>query len=426
MSAYDNCSSAKGWPVIHIVGIGDNGAGSLSPTELALVQSANLLCGGRRHLAFFPDHPAERFVIKSNLDELTALLSTAGNQLRAVVLASGDPCFFGIAPILAARLGHERVMVHPHSGSVALAFARLGMSWQDATVLSAHGRPLQPIIGPALHATKFAVLTDPSNTPAAVARALCEAGMEDATAWVCEHLGGPRERVVKTSLHRITDEAFAPLNVLVVQRDPQQARLHADAESGAAFGRGEEEYRSLRGQITKGEVRAVALSKLQPWSASTAWDVGAGSGSLTIELAGQMPSGTVYAIERHDEQVAVLRHNLELHIRPNVKVVHGSAPRALADLPRADAIFVGGSSGELPAILESAALALLPGGRLVANFAQLESLAVWQNLASRCAWPCELVQLSVSRAAPIGDGTRLVPLGPVFITTLTRPKESHP
>lgn len=415
---YERLSGA-GWPAVHVVGIGDGGATSLAAPELALVQAADLLCGGERHLAFFPEHPAERFTIKSDIDALAELLRDAPGKRRAVVLASGDPCFFGVAPIIATRLGREQVTVHPHPSSVAIGFARLGMSWQDAAVLSAHGRPLADVVAPALASAKFAVLTDPDNTPAAVARTLRTAGMEDAPAWVCEHLGGPQERVVETSLHAIGDERFAPLNVLLVRREPAQLQ----SRPAAAFGRREDAYQSLRGQITKPEVRAVALSKLEPWRTRVAWDIGAGSGSLAVELAGLMPDGTVYAVERQHEQVEMLRQNLERHSRPNVIVICGAAPPALAELPLPDAVFVGGSGGELEAVLDRAASALLPGGRLVANFAQLESLALWQGFARRLDWPQELVQISVSRAAAIGNGTRLVPLSPVFIATLTRPQE---
>jgi len=408
------------WPAVHVVGIGDGGAESLASRELALIASADLLCGGERHLAFFPEHPAERFVIKSNIDELIERLRGEIGRRRVLVLASGDPCFLGIAPIIAARLGRERVVIHPHPSSVALAFARLGTSWQDATVLSAHGRPLESIVAPALAATTLAVLTDPRNTPAAVGHALRAAGMEDAPTWVGEHLGGPLERVVETTLHALAGQQFASLNVVIIRRDPANVR----SPITAAFGCHEDEYESLRGQITKAEVRAVTLSKLQPWQTCVAWDVGAGSGSLATELAGLMSGGAVYAIERDGEQIDALTRNLERHCQRNVHVVAGAAPEALAGLPRPDAVFIGGSGGELSAVLDDVAQALLPGGRLVANFAKLESLAIWQSLARRTGWAQELVQISISRGAAIGGGTRLVPLGPVFITTLIRPEET--
>ncbi len=409
-------SETTAWPVVHVVGIGDGGAETLAPPQRALVEAADLLCGGARHLGFFPAHAAERFTIRSNIDALAALLERSIGQRRAVVLASGDPSFYGIGPVLAQRLGAERVCIHPVAGSVALAFARLGLPWQEATVLSAHGRPLAGIVAPALRGRLIAILTDHDNTPAHVAEALRRAGMENARATVCERLGGAAERLVRCRLDELAGQAFDPLNLLVIERDA------CAAPAGAGFGLSEAYYASARGQITKAEVRAIALSKLEPWQRSVVWDVGAGSGSLAIEAAGLMPHGRVCAIERDAEQLAILERNLVRQPRPNLAIVAGAAPAVLTDLPRPDGIFIGGAGAALVDVLEAAAAALLPAGRIVANFARLESLAQWQAFAARRGWPAEVVQVSIARGTPLGDGTRLEPLGPVFVTTLTRPE----
>ena len=421
MSGVIDPLATTAWTAIQVIGIGDDGVESLGRQARSLVDTAELLCGGERQLDFFPRHPAERFVIKSNIAELTALLTAEVGRRRVVVLASGDPCFFGIGPILVAALGIAQVQIHSQVSSVALAFARLGMSWQDAVTLSAHGRPLQNMIVPAMRAAKFAVLTDAQNTPAAVALALRNAGMDDAPAWVCEHLGGPEERITPTTLHALADQRFADLNVLVVRR--------SNAESGPgaapAFGQHETMFASERGQITKAEVRAVTLSKLEPWRAHTAWDVGAGSGSLSLELAGLMPDGIVYAVEKDPGQIAVLRRNAERYPRANVQVIAGEAPLVLATLPAPDTVFIGGSGGgsdrALPVILDAVMHAILPGGRVIANFTQLESLATWQAYVRGLGWPAQVLQVAISRGAPIQDGTRLAPLNPVFITAVQRP-----
>ncbi len=409
-------SAQSGWDIVHVVGIGDGGAETLAPAQRALVEAADLLCGGARHLAFFPEHPAERFIIRANIDELVELLERAIGSRRAVVLASGDPSYFGIGPVLARRLGARRVRVHPVAGSVALACARLGLAQQDVTVLSAHGRPLSGIVPEALRHRLLVILTDDENTPARVAAALREAGMENARVTVCERLGGPAERLIRCRIDELAGREFDPLNVLAIERE--QCSLPAPP----AFGLHESRYESDRGQITKAEARAVSLSKLEPWRLGVAWDIGAGSGSLAIELAGQMPHGRVFAVERDPEQLAVLRRNLAHYPRPNLRVVCGAAPAALAELPRPDGVFLGGAGAELPAVLESAAAALQPGGRLVANFARLEALAQWQRFVAARGWPAEIVQLSIARGAPLGDGTRLAPLGPVFVTSATRPE----
>lgn len=404
------------WNVVHVVGIGDGGAETLAPAQRALVEAADLLCGGARHLTFFPEHLAERFTIRANIDELAVLLDGAIGRRRAVVLASGDPSYFGIGPVLARRLGAERVRIHPVAGSVALACARLGLARQDVTVLSAHGRSLGAIIGPALSSRALAILTDNENTPARIAAALHDAGMENARATVCERLGGPAERLTRCRLNELDGREFDPLNLLVIEREA------CALPAPPAFGLHEANYESERGQITKSEVRAVSLSKLEPWRLNVAWDVGSGSGSLGIELAGLMPHGRLFAVERDADQLAVLRRNLARYPRPNLQIVCGTAPAALADLPRPDGVFVGGAGAALPAVLELVAERLRPGGRLVANFARLETLARWQQFVAARGWPAEIVQLSVARGAPLGDGTRLAPLGPVFIARATRPE----
>lgn len=409
-------SVGTGWEVVHVVGIGDGGAETLAPAQRALVEAADLLCGGARHLAFFPTHPAERFTVRTNIDELVALLERATGHRRAVVLASGDPSYFGIGPVLARRLGAERVRIHPVAGSIALACARLGLAQQDLTVLSAHGRPLEGIVPGALQHRLLAILTDNEHTPARVAAALRDAGMENARATVCERLGGPAERLICGRLDELLGREFDPLNLLVIERE------QCSMPAVPAFGLHEPQYESERGQITKAEARAVSLSKLEPWRLAVAWDVGAGSGSLAIELAGLMPHGRVFAVERDADQLAVLGRNLARYPRPNMRVVCGAAPAVLEGLPRPDGVFVGGAGAELPAVLEAAAEALPPGGRLVANFARLEALAQWQRFVAARGWPAEIVQLAVARGAPLGDGTRLAPLGPVFVTAATRPE----
>ena len=219
----------------------------------------------------FAGHPAKRLTISGDLAPLLDRIDAESRTRCVVVLASGDPCFYGIGPLLARRLGHERVEIVPGVSAVALAFARLGLSWHDARVVSAHGRPLHDALRAARSARKLAVLTDEVNTPAAVASALLDAGTGDADAWVFEHLGGPSERSVTGRLSEIAGREFAALNVLVVPdlRWPPIYRR---------FGRPESCFSHRRSMITKPEVRAIKLSKLGLREGDVLWDVGAGSG----------------------------------------------------------------------------------------------------------------------------------------------------
>jgi precorrin-6Y C5,15-methyltransferase (decarboxylating) len=396
-----------GEPVV-VVGMGDDGPAGLGERARESIRRAELLAGGRRHLAFFPQHPADKLPITSNLEEVVGRLRAESAQRRCVVLASGDPCLFGIGPMLAERLGRERVQIIPQASAVSLAFARLGLAWEDATVLSAHGRPLADLLEQALSASKLAILTDDQNTPGAIAAALMAAGMPDCPAVVLEHLGGANERVFETSLGKLPGETFESLNVLVLLPG-------SHAAGGPTFGRSETEFRHPRGQITKAEARAVALAKLRLPLNGVLWDVGAGAGSLSIEAAGLMPRGTVYAVEPDVERLACLRENIDRHSAPRVRPVAGHAPQALGELPKPQRVFVGGGGRALPAIIQACLERLDGEGRLVANAATLESALEVASCFRMAGWEGDLVQVSVARGRAIAGRTRLEAQNPVFI-----------
>jgi precorrin-6Y C5,15-methyltransferase (decarboxylating) len=329
-----------------VVGVGDDGPAGLAQSTRSRIEAAEVLVGGRRHHEMFPDHRGERLTIANDLGPLLEQIACEARSRRVVVLASGDPCFYGIGPLLSKRLGADRVEIVPGVSAVALAFSRLGLGWHDATVVSAHGRPLDAAMRSACYASKLAVLTDDLNTPGVVARVLLDAGAEDARAYVFEHLGGPAERRASGPLSEIAGQTFASLNVLVV---PDLCWPGHEPP----FGRPEGCFAHSRGMITKPEVRAISLSKLALRPGDTLWDVGAGSGSLAVEAATLVPRLAVVAVERSEEQIGLLGQNLERHgVTSAVQVVQGEAPAALADLPPPDAVFLGGTGGHLDQILD--------------------------------------------------------------------------
>jgi precorrin-6B C5,15-methyltransferase / cobalt-precorrin-6B C5,C15-methyltransferase len=273
---------------------------------------------------------------------------------------------------------------------------------------------LEPVVRRARAAAKLAILTDETNTPAAVARAFLERGFEDCSAWVFEHLGGADERRVQGRLSEIAEQRFADLNVFVLLRD-------SASPLGQSFGQPESAFAHRDGMITKAEVRAVSLSKLRLRRDGVLWDVGAGCGSLSVEAAGLMPEGMVYAVERSGDQVALIRRNLASHgAGPHVAVIHGEAPGAFGSLPDPDAVFVGGSGGSLEAILDAACERLAAGGRLVTNLATVEHLAAGTRWGSDRGVAIEVVQVSVSRGVGIGGLTRLAAQNPVFVVSVEK------
>ncbi|MCC6177733.1 MAG: precorrin-6y C5,15-methyltransferase (decarboxylating) subunit CbiE [Chloroflexi bacterium] len=397
-----------------VVGIGDDGLDGLTPTVRARVAAAGLLVGARRHLSLIAEHPAERLTVTGDLNVLARRLAEEIQHRRVVVLASGDPCFFGIGSFLADRLGHERVEIVPAVSSVALAFARLGLGWQDARVVSAHGRPLDDAIRASVGGKKLAVLTDADNTPAVVAHRLLDAGAADADAWVFEHLGGPRERTEAGRLSEICRRSYARLNLLIV---PTLTWPLADRR----FGRPEADFEHHAHLITKPEVRAVTLSKLGLRDDGTLWDVGAGSGSVAVEAAGLLPGLRVYAVERSAEQIAFLEHNLRtLGRRAQVTAVQAEAPEALADLPDPSAVFVGGAGARLLDVLDTCIGRVAHGGRIVVNLITLERVGQALDWAKRRGLTVELVQIAVSRGMDVAGATRLDAHHPVFILTIER------
>jgi precorrin-6Y C5,15-methyltransferase (decarboxylating) len=405
---------------IRIVGIGDDGPAGISDHARQVIEAARTLYGGTRHLAMFPDHPARRVDLSADFAAALHDLVTGACGPGAVVLASGDPMLFGIGATLARHLGDaaDRIEVIPHPGSAHLAFAALAEPSHDAIVLSAHGRPLAPVLAAAMPAQRFAVLLDPEHTAPVVARALLDAGLEDADAAVCEHLGSEAQRITRGPLTAIADGAFTDLAVLVVLRRIQEVERYRRTAIPI------EEFAHRAGMITKPEVRALAIAALRLAPTDTLWDIGAGSGSVAVEAALTLPHGQVHAVERDAAQLPHIHANRVRFRTPHVQVVHGAAPEALRTLPDPDAVFVGGGGDDLPAIVAAVIDRLRPGGRLAATLVTLEHLAPLLA-AVPAAWHPAVSQIAIAHGVPLGGGTRLDPANPVFLITATAPTEAQ-
>lgn len=365
----------------------------------AALTTADLVVGSRRHLLAAGPFEARTLVLDA---ELPAALEIIAEERQLVcVLASGDPGFFGIVRPLAERFGAERLEVHPAASSVAIAFARLGIPWDDAVVVTAHGRSLEAAVRRLLGASKAAILVSPENSPEALGKALVAAGGDEGKVHVCSRLGTPQESIATTDLQGLAQGCWDPLSVVVLLRAAPIA-----STPSLAWGLGEDLFAHRAGMITKGEVRAVVLSKLELPARGVLWDIGAGSGSVAIEVAGLSPGLNVYAVERDAKSVACIRRNAEAH-SVRVRIVQGEAPAACVDLPDPDRIFVGGGGIN---VLEAALGRMRPGGRAVATYAAMDrATEAWFKLGN-------LVQLGVARGKPLDDGSlRLEANNPVFV-----------
>ena len=364
----------------------------------AAIEAAPLVVGAPRHLRTLTPIGARTLPIDGPLaDVLDALERERGG---VCVLASGDPGFFGIARVLAERFGPDRLDVHPAPSSVSLAFARLGLPWDDAAVISAHGRPLAEAARRAVRHAKAAVLVAPDAPPEALGRELCALGPPHHRAAVCTRLGEPDERVDVLTVEELAAGSFDPMSVVVL--------LDGDGVAEAPtleWGRSEERFAARDGLVTKAEVRAVVLGKLALPPAGVVWDVGAGSGSVAIEIAALAPGVRVMAVERGGEDVRRIEANASAH-GVTVDVVHGEAPCALDALPEPDRAFVGGGG---IAVLDAVLARLRPDGRVVATFAALDrAAAAYQRLGN-------LAEVSIARGRPLAGGVRLQAENPVFV-----------
>jgi precorrin-6Y C5,15-methyltransferase (decarboxylating) len=414
---------------VHVIGIGADGPAGLKPVLRERIEGADFLAGGARHLAHFPEARGERFVITSNLAELVVELRRRQPRQACVVLASGDPMFFGIGKYLSEHLGATALCVEPARSSMQLVFARAGLSWQEAVLASVHGRDRRRTLLPLLGQRLIGLFTDEDNSPAAVARFFLERGPGDYQAFVGENLEAPEERVTGwLPLADLAKQRFAPLNYLILRRQQHPNDLHeVQRRRSLVPGVPDEEFlHPSHGPavMTRQEVRAAVLAKLgryyQP--GDVVWDLGTGLGTVAVELAVLRPQIEIVAVERDRDRAAFARCHRERFGAYNVRVIEGAMPEALlAENEKPQAVFIGGSGGRLAGILDVAADRLHEGGVLVAAFVTLEHLALAVPALRQRGWPVDVAEIHVARADSLAGLTGLRPLRGVFLVRAQKP-----
>ena len=404
---------------VSVIGIGDDGCASLTSRAASAVARAQVLVGGERHLAFFPQFVGERVALKGGLDAALDRVAELAQERDVCVLASGDPLLFGIGARVVARVGVEHVEIIPAPSSVQWAFAKTGIPWDDAVVASVHGRSMHGLVARLRRAAKVAVLTDAEASPPRIAARLLEYGDRAWTAFVCERLAGPGERVRGFALGDLAEARDVdPLNVLLLVRPegwrPPPAIPHLPEEAFA-------KRMPKNGLITKREVRTLSIAAMALGEASVVWDIGAGSGSVAIEASMICWGGHVFAVEVDPEGVAICRENARTHGADNVTVVEGRAPEALAGLDPPDAVFVGGSKGSMQGIVDAALTALRPGGRLVVSAITLENVAESYAAFRARELDPEVTLVQISRGVPLARYQRYEALNPIHVLAVTKP-----
>lgn len=404
--------------MVYIIGMGLS-ARDLTAAHLEIVRSAGLLVGGRRHLAQFEDLNVEKLAITGGMDAVIDTVRAEMDRRRVVVLASGDPLLFGIGARLVAGIGGERVSVLPNVSAIAAAFARIRRPWDDARIVSLHGRDRRFAL---LHLLKgeapVAVLTDPKQSPAWLAGWLLERGVDRVQMAVFERLGDPQERVAWHSLETASQNRFAEPNLVILLTAPGPAAEIAPLTLGMP----ETAYRNDKGLITKSEVRAVTLAKLRLGPGMTLWDLGAGSGAVGIEASLLIGDGRIVAVEKKPARVAQIRANAAGFGVVNHETIQAELPGGLAELPRPDRVFIGGGGRDLAAVVRAAVQHLKPGGVLVANTVLLENLGRIAAVLEEVGLAVDVVQMQINRSRPMPWSARMEARNPVWIIQ-GRPKE---
>lgn len=393
---------------IHVIGLGVTDKAELSPTALQALQASACVIGAERQLAVVKHLlNTQQSQCLPPLKNLLALLETYREQQQVVtVLASGDPLYYGIGRWFGRHYEAASLSFYPAVSSIQAACHELGLSQQDVTVISLHGRPVEKIRRHLKHGQTLVVLTDQHSTPAVLADECIAAGFDQSTLWVCENLGYPEQCLQKFNVADLAagQQRFAALHVSVIEL-AGRGGVYA---SFAGFNDGSfiTDSDAGRGMITKREVRLAVLSLLQPAPKDVAWDIGAGCGGISVEWAYWNEQGQVHAVEHHPERLACLEKNRQrFGVASNLSVLAGRAPECLATMPAANKIFIGGSDGNLAELLALCWQHLPEGGVLVASAVTEDSKMLLQQFYRQRMLDhtaqTETMQLAISRGGEL-------------------------
>ena len=404
---------------LSVVGIGEDGLDGLAPAARATIEAAEVLVGGARHLAHVPEGDAERLTWAAGFAETFDLIEQHRGH-PVVVLASGDPLFFGVGAKLADRFSMDEMTVLPAPGAFSLAAARLGWSLPDAALLTVHGRPVEALARHLFPDARLLILAADGESPGAVASLLVDHGFGPSPMSVFEHMGGAEEKRLDGTAagwppaDRPNGPA-ADLNTIAVEcvaGDGAKALSTVPGLPDDAF--------EHDGQITKREVRAATIAALAPLPGQVLWDLGAGSGAVAIEWMRAVDHARAVAVERNPERLAAIGRNAATLGVPALRVVEGDIAEVIGTLaPPPDAIFLGGGVS-VPGLLEACWGALEPGGRLVANGVTVEAQARLMDFHKRNGGA--LIRMGVARAAPVGSLSGFKPLMEVMQFAATKGK----
>ncbi|HEY8006433.1 MAG TPA: precorrin-6y C5,15-methyltransferase (decarboxylating) subunit CbiE [Methylocella sp.] len=394
-----------------LIGIGEDGIDALSPAARRLLAQAQLVIGGARHIALAGPLSSETMTWPSPIAAaIPQILARRGSPV--CVLASGDPFFYGVGTLLSAHISEDEMQCLPAPSAFSLAAARLNWSLQDCRLISLHGREFERIIPALQPRAKILCLSWDATTPSRLATLLTGRGLGQSRIAVMEAMGGPKERIRVTTAGTFNLESIDPLNLIAIEITASLDSRILPVATGLADGWFESD-----GQLTKREVRAISLSSLAPRRGELLWDVGSGSGSIAIEWLLSDPANQAIAIEARADRAGRIARNASNLGVPHLKIITGRAPEVFANLPRPQAIFVGGGAND-PHLLDTAYAALPSGGRLVVNAVTLETEA--ELIRQVEVHGGELRRIEIARAESLGSYRSWRPALPVTQWSLTK------
>jgi precorrin-6Y C5,15-methyltransferase (decarboxylating) len=401
-------------PWLTVVGIGEDGFKGLGKNARRALLGASRIFGGQRQLDLLPVCIRGERQLWPSPFSLEPLLALRGEPV--CVLASGDPMFFGVGASLTRQVPAEQMLILPAPSSCSLAAARMGWPLQDVVTLSVVARPVAALNAHVFSGVRLLVLSNDGQSPAAIAALLRERGFGPSRLTVLEHLGGEAERRIEGVANDWSEPVIEDLNLVAIEciaeaNTPRLSRLAGLPDS--AF--------QHDGQLTKRDVRAITLARLAPVPGELLWDVGAGSGSISIEWMRAHPSCRVLAIEADEGRQLLIEHNRDALGVPGLQLIRGKAPQALVGLERPDAIFIGGGVTR-EGVLDTCWAQLKPGGRLIANAVTLQSevtLMAWRERHGG-----ELTRIHVAQAQPLGEFDTWRQALPITLLDVTKPLDA--
>jgi precorrin-6Y C5,15-methyltransferase (decarboxylating) len=396
---------------VTIIGMG-MGPKDLTAEHLKIIEKADILVGGRRLLDYFDRCDAQKKAIDKNLEGIIDFIKNNMTSQSIVVLASGDPLFFGFGARLIKTLGAQNVSIHPNISSVAAAFARIKEPWDNVRVVSLHGRNNEGLLFKTLEKENLvAVFTDSKSNPTRLAQRLMEEDFINFKMCVLESMGTPEERFAWYRLDHAATMRFTEPNLAILKKSAEDLKEGIPLHLGLP----DNYYDHQQGLITKLEVRAITLAKLRLLKDHILWDLGAGSGSVSIEACLLVPSGKVFALEKNPERIQQIEVNKRRFGVKNLEIIQTVLPEGLESLPPPDRIFIGGGGRDLKKIINTAVTFLKPKGLVVVNTVLMQNIQTATETLAALGFVTSKVQVQINRSRPMPWGDRFGAQNPVWI-----------